>query len=131
VIAFEEPGTCNMQLRALELRADIVSGGCLESLRRGSDKSWLGFVANPLAIGLQKRRERRPPQRIPDRDRVAVNLRIPFINVSAETRDPPPRRIHRRLDFRLDAPDVSQPRRVCDPHASHAILETDAEIRRR
>src|SRR5262249_40051991 len=110
VIAFEEPGTCNMQLRALELPADIVRGGCLESLRRGSDKGRLGLVANPLTIGLQKRRERRPPQRIPDRDWVPVNLRIAFINVGAELSENTPRRIHRRLDFRVDALGVSQPR---------------------
>src|SRR5947199_10759296 len=86
-VAFEEPGTRKMQLRTLELRADIVSNGCLEPLRRGSGKSRLGLVANPLAIGLQKRRERGPPQGIPGRDRVAVNLRIGFINVSAKRRE--------------------------------------------
>src|SRR5260370_8807227 len=87
IIALEEAGKRNMQFRALELRADIVSDGCLEPLRRGSDKGWLGLLANPLAIGLQERRERGPPQRVPGPDRVAANLRIGFINVSAYLRN--------------------------------------------
>src|SRR5207247_9844597 len=32
VKAFEEPGTRKMQLRTLELRADIVSNGCIEPM---------------------------------------------------------------------------------------------------
>src|SRR5260370_35335014 len=81
IIALEEAGKRNMQFRALELRADIVSGGCLEPLRRGSDKGWLGLLANPPARGLQGRRERGAPQRVPGRGRVAATRRVGSITV--------------------------------------------------
>ena len=58
VIALKEPRKYTMQFRALELCANIVSDRCLEPLRRGRNEARLGFVADPLAIGLQKRRER-------------------------------------------------------------------------
>jgi len=81
-------------------------------------------------MGLQEARERRPPQGVPRRDRVSVKLRIGLIDVGAELLEHAHRGRHRRLDLRLDAFGVCEPRRVRDPHARYAVLEAGPKVGR-
>jgi hypothetical protein len=82
-------------------------------------------------MGLQEARERRPPQGIPGRDRVSVELRIGLIDVGAELLEHAHRGRHRGLDLRVDALGVCEPRRVRDPHAGDAVLEAGLKVGRR
>ena len=131
VVALVEADEGVVQLRPLQLRAEVVGDRDGAALGGGRDQRRVGQLAPAVAVGLQLVVHRRPPEGVPGGDGVAADVGVGLLDDGAEALEGPGRGGDGALHLGVNARGIAEPRRIGDAQAAHAGIEALAEVGRR